>query len=97
MNLYLLRAHDSRGYDQHRGFVVAARSSGEARRLAGATATKSDVAHLAHFPDADHTRTRLAEELTFWLEPTASRCQHIGTYTGPETGPHVVLEDYRHG
>lgn len=88
MNIYVIKAHDMRGWDMFEGFVVVAKSGGEARRTAARAAANRQGSW-----DGTPNET----ERAFWMDIRSTRCTEIGTYTGRETGPHIVLEDFKRG
>lgn len=91
MKIYLIKAHDqSRPYDYHVGFVVAARSPGEARRTVCST-------HFAKEEWEHELGQHEIDERKFWMDPEMASCTDIGDYTHHNTWPHVLLADYRAG
>lgn len=90
MNIYLLKAHDrNRGYDLHQGFVVVAKSPGQARRIA--------CSEYFNGEPFDEPTQRDKDERKFWSDAKTSACSCVGIYRGPEMAPHVLLADYRAG
>lgn len=94
MNLYLLKAHDYAGrpWDSFRGFVVAARSSGEARRRVGAHVNPPR-------PEGWLGAEEEVEERKFWADFHQASCELLGLANGigPTRTPGIVLADFKHG
>lgn len=87
LQIFHLKAHQDQGYDEFQAFVIVAKSDGQARRIAGAKAADERLGD-----PKEHAVRR-----NFWNDPKRSRCQPLGTYTGPDEAPHIILSDYKRG